>query len=147
MQLSFFLAFVGYVTLAVAAATAVHRPRPALIRVCAAIVVAHVLLVWWLRYDWQIAAATRNGPAGFMVFHAALAAILWATIAPTRLARRLIIAGFAIVTLGAVGAVFRYDDVRPYRAPVIVCAVGGAAAIAGNAVRHRPRVTATETRT
>lgn len=147
MQLSFFLAFVGYVTLAVAAATAVRRPRPALIRVCAAIVVAHVILVWWLRYDWQIAAATRNGPAGFMVFHTALAAILWATIAPERVARRLIIAGFAIVTIGAIGAVFRYDDVRPYRAPVIVCAVGGAAGIAGTAVRHRPRVTATEART
>jgi hypothetical protein len=138
MTITFLLAFVGYATLAAAAVTAVVRPRRGLIRVCAAIVLAHVVLVWRLRYDWQLAEATRNGPAGFVVFHTALAAILWATVAPDAWARRLIIAGFAIVTMGALGAVFRYDDVRSYRVPVIVCAVAGAAGIAGRAARRRP---------
>lgn len=59
------------------------------------------------------------------MFHVALAAILTATLAPDRIARPLVIAGFAIVSVGALGAVFRYDVVSVYRIPVVVCCLAG----------------------
>ena len=122
-SLTFFLAMLGYAVLAVSAG--VTRSSKRLIRATAAIVVLHVLLVWWFRYDWSVAAATRNGYGGFLLFHAALVMILWATVAPAPLSRRLIIGAFAIVSVGALGAVFRYDVVRIYRIPVILCAIAG----------------------
>jgi hypothetical protein len=132
---TFLLAVAGYLALTLAA---VIGPRRRLIRGCAVIVVAHVLLVWWLRYDWAISEATRHGYAGFVVFHTALAAILWAAIAPEALARRLVRAAFVIVSIGALGAVFRYDVVRPYRVPVVLCAVAGSIGIVREASRNRP---------
>jgi hypothetical protein len=125
MSVTFFLAMAGYVCLTAAAVGAVRQPPKFLIRVTAAIVLSHVLLVWSVHYDWSLTAATRNGYAGFVMFHAALAAIVGAMAAPEPLARRLIVAAFAIVSVGALGAVFRYDVVRIYRVPVIVCAAAG----------------------
>ena len=50
----------------------------------AVLVSAHVLLVWAYRYEWQWTQATRNGYAGFVIFHVALLLILASTLAPAR---------------------------------------------------------------
>jgi hypothetical protein len=107
-------------------------------RAVVAIIVLHVLLVWTVRYEWQFSAAVRNGYAGFIVFHAALAAILASCVVSARTARRLIIAAFAVVTAGAVGAVFRYDAVAIYRVPVMLVAVAGLAGLVRVHVADRP---------
>ncbi len=82
-------------------------------------------LVWTLRYEWSWAQATRNGYAGAVIFHGALAVILVSLVVRARLAARLIAASFVIVTLGAMGAVFRYEEVAHYRLIVISLAVVG----------------------
>jgi hypothetical protein len=45
--------------------------------------------------------------------------------AAERVARPLLVAAFGVVTLGALGAVFRYDMVAIYCVPVILVAIGG----------------------
>jgi hypothetical protein len=51
--------------------------------------------------------------------------ILVSVVAADRLARVLVVTAFGIVTLGAVGAVFRYEVVEIYRVPVLIVAVAG----------------------
>jgi hypothetical protein len=124
--MTFLLAVVGYAGLT---ATAVVAARGRMLRPLwlptVAVIVVHVFLVWSERYEWQIAAATRNGYAGFVIFHGALAMILVSVVAADRLARVLVVTAFGIVTLGAVGAVFRYEVVEIYRVPVLIVAVAG----------------------
>jgi hypothetical protein len=98
--------------------------------VTAAIIVLHVLLVWHVRYEWDFREATRNGFAGFALFHGALAAILASTVTPFRIARILLTAAFFAVTLGALAATATYDVVRRYQIPVILIAVTGMAMLA-----------------
>ena len=88
----------------------------------ATIALVHVAMVWHFRYSWSFELAVRNGYAGFVIFHAALASILGASLARADIARRLVLIAFAIVTLGANGAVWRYDVVAIYRIPVMACA-------------------------
>ena len=122
----FLLAVIGYAGLTVSAILAARgRVWPFLWRATAAVIVAHVALVWSIRYEWSWAQATRNGYAGAVIFHGALAVIVTSLFVRGALAARLIAASFVIVTLGALGAVFRYEDVARYRLIVISLAVVG----------------------
>lgn len=128
--ITFLLAPIAYAGLAIAAVRAVQqRPSPLLQRAVAAVAVAHVALVWSVRYHGQLSEATRNGYPGFLIFHTALVAIVGAAVAAPWMARRLLVGAFAVVTLGALGAVFRYEVVAVYQIPVMLIAVGGGIAL------------------
>jgi len=135
---TFLLAPIAYAGLAFAAVQARRgRPSPALRRSVAAIAVAHVTLVWIGRYGGQLSVATRNGYAGFLLFHTALAAVVVSAFAAERVARPLLTAAFVVVTLGAVGAVFVEPVVAIYRIPVILIAVsGGIGLVRASRARH-----------
>ncbi len=85
----------------------------------ALIVTAHVFGVWSHRYEWQFEQAVRNGYGGFLLFHTALTAINAALFTPDRISRVLHRVAFVVVSMGAVGATFRYDVVSVYRIPVL----------------------------
>lgn len=146
--LTFALAMVGYAGLtATAIVSGWRRVLVPFWRVTAAVIILHVFLVWHARYEWQLAVATRNGYAGFVIFHAALAAVVASTLAPEPRRSHLVRAAFLVVTAGATGAVFRYEVVAVYRIPVLACATAGLAALAiawwrgqdeGRATSHRP---------
>jgi len=136
---TFLLAPIGYAGLAVAAVTAArgHVPR-ALWRAVAVVILSHVALVWAVRYGWRLSEATRDGYAGFVLFHGALLAIVASAFLRDGLARPLIIGAFAIVTVGALGAVFLEEVVAVYRIPVVLCAIlGGGGLIRAYLVQHR----------
>lgn len=86
----------------------------------ALIVTAHVFGVWSHRYEWQFDQAVRNGYGGFLLFHTALLMIDTAALTHERVSLWLHRIAFAVVTMGAVGATFRYDVVAIYRIPVLV---------------------------
>jgi nicotinamide riboside transporter PnuC len=137
-SLTFLLAIVGYAGLtATAVAAAYDRMRPAFWRATVAVIVIHVSLVWTVRYEWQFSEATRNGYAGFLLFHSALLAIAASLLLRARVARWLIWAAFFVVSAGAVGAVFRYDVVARYRIPVMLLAFAGVAGLAWSYVARR----------
>ena len=124
--ITFLLAPIGYAGLTAVTVLAARGRIPLLLlRATTATVVLHVLLVWHVRYEWAFSEATRNGYAGFALFHGALAAILGSTVAPFRVARILLIAAFVVVTIGAVAATASYDVVRVYQGPVILIALTG----------------------
>ena len=128
--ITFLLAPIGYAGLtAVAALAARGRLSPLLLRVTVAIIVLHVLLVWHVRYEWDFSEATRNGFAGFALFHGALGAILASTVTPLRITRILLTAAFFVVTLGAIAATAKFDVVRIYQVPVILIALTGIVAL------------------
>jgi hypothetical protein len=128
---TFLLAPIAYVGLAIAAVRAVQRrPSRTLQRAVAVVAVAHVALVWSVRYGLQLSAATRNGYAGFLLFHTVLLAIVTSAFVAERIARPLLVTAFGIVTLGALGAVFVEPMVAIYRIPVILIALGGAIGLA-----------------
>lgn len=137
-HITFLLAFIGFVGLTVTAGITAHSRLPArLWRVTAAVILVHVVLVWMVRYEWRLAEATRNGPGGFLLFHGALAMIVASLLVAERHARILVWMAFAIVSAGAIGAVFRYDVVALYRAPVLVTASAGAVMLARACLRAR----------
>lgn len=128
---TFLLAPIGYAGLTLAALKAARGAVPViLLRSVAVVILSHVILVWVVRYEGQVSEATRNGYVGFVLFHVTLLAIVASVFVGERLARRLIVAAFGLVTIGAIGAVFRYDAVSRYRIPVIVLAVVGIAGLA-----------------
>jgi hypothetical protein len=127
---TFLLAPIGYAGLTLSAVKAGGGAVPvSLLRGVAAVVLGHVTLVWVVRYEGQLSEATRHGYVGFVLFHSALLAIVASVFVAQRLARRLIVGAFGVVTVGALGAVFRYDVVAMYRIPVVVCAIVGSAAL------------------
>lgn len=129
--ITFLAAITGYAGLtANMVLVAADRHRPKHMMPVALIVFAHVLMVWHYRYEWEIAQATRNGYAGFVIFHAALLGILAAPLAGNRWARRLVACSFLVAAMGASGAVMRYDEVAVYRLPVFVCDLVGLSALA-----------------
>jgi hypothetical protein len=135
--LTFLLAIIGYAGLTATAVLAAGGRLPdRLWRAAVLIIVTHVALVWAARYEWSFAEATRNGYVGFLLFHGALALIVTSVFVRERTARLLVWAAFAIVSAGALGAVFRYDVVAQYQAPVILLAAVGAAGL-GRAYRLR----------
>jgi hypothetical protein len=124
--ITFLLAPIGYAGLTITAVVAARSHVPLLFwRGVATIIVAHVVLVWAVRYEGQVSEATRNGYIGFVLFHGTLAAIVASTVLHERLARPLILASFVTVTIGALAAVFSYEIVANYRIPVALCAILG----------------------
>jgi hypothetical protein len=124
--ITFLLAPIGYAALTATTVLAAHGRMPVMLwRLTALVIVVHVALVWHVRYEWQLSEATRNGYVGFAVFHGALTAILLSLVLDSRVARRLITAAFVAVTVGAIGATFRYEVVDQYRIPVLIIAVAG----------------------
>lgn len=139
-SLTFLLAAIGYGGLTAAAVRAARGAVPvAVLRGVAAVISVHVILVWTVRYEGRISEATRNGFVGFVLFHAALAATVGSLFVGERLARRLIVAAFGVVSAGALGAVFRYDVVAVYRVPVVLCAIIGIAGLVRAYVAPRGR--------
>ncbi len=127
---TFLLAPIGYAGLTLTALKAARGAVPViLLRAVAVVILSHVVLVWVVRYGGQLSEATRHGYVGFVLFHTTLVAIIASVFVREHVARRLIVTAFGTVTLGAVGAVFRYDVVSIYRVPVIVCAVAGIAGL------------------
>ena len=100
------------------------------------VIVTHVFFVWRYHYAWQLASATRNGYAGFILFHSALVALIASAIVPEHIRNRLLWAAYFVVTMGATGAVFRYAHVAGYRVAVLGCAVIGIAGLVRAYVRH-----------
>ena len=141
-RITFLLAVIGYAGLTATALLAALRKLPVVLwRAVALVIISHVVLVWMVRYDWQLAGATRNGYVGFLIFHGALVLIVVSLFLAERSARVFVWTAFVVVSLGAVGAVFRYEVVAIYRAPVILIAAVGAAGLARayHLSRHRPR--------
>jgi Kef-type K+ transport system membrane component KefB len=129
-DIALLLAPIGYAGLALTANLAVRDRTPIWFwRAVVLVIVTHVLLVWGVRFEWQWSRATRNGYAGVVLFHGALAAILISVGVAEALRRRLLIAAFAVVTAGAVGAVFRYEDAARFREVVMVLAGVGTVAL------------------
>jgi hypothetical protein len=87
------------------------------------IVSLHIVGVWWHRYDFELAQATRNGYGGFVLFHGAYIAMLVAAFAPIPVSRWCTYAAFVAVSAGAVSAVFRYEFVELFRYPVLAVAI------------------------
>lgn len=115
-HVTFLLALIGYTGLTATAVVAAGGRLPVRFwRAVALVILLHVILVWTVRYEWRFSAAVRNGYGGFVAFHAALAMILASVGVKERRARVLVWTAFAIVSLGAIGAVFRYDVVAHYR--------------------------------
>jgi hypothetical protein len=140
-RFTFLLAVVGYAGLTVTALLAARGRLPVgLWRITAAIIVAHVTLVWSVRYGWSWAQATRHGYAGAVIFHGALLLVVTSVFAGNRTATRLIAVSFVVVTLGALGAVFRYDEVAVYRPVVIGLAAVGGVGLASTRLRLRPGI-------
>jgi hypothetical protein len=137
--ITFLLAPIGYAGLTSTMVMSTRGRWPVLLSwLTAAIVVTHVLMVWHVRYEWQFSEATRNGFAGFAIFHAALAAIVTSLVVDFRMARRLVIGAFVAVTVGAIAATFKYEVVATYRIPVMAMAVAGIAlAVKPFASSHR----------
>ncbi|MBI2952368.1 hypothetical protein HYY27_09745 [bacterium] len=129
--LPFVPAMLGYAGLSAVVLRSARGELPeALWRVCVVVIVTHVALVWGVRYQGQLSQAMRNGYAGFLIFHGALGGIVASALLRGRAALALVRASFAVVTLGAVGAVFRYEAVAVYRVPVLLCAAAGVAGLA-----------------
>ena len=130
-SITFLAAITGFAGLTVnMVLVAANRHRRYHMIPVALIVFAHVLLVWHFRYEWEIAQATRNGYAGFVIFHTALLGILSAPLVGSRLARRLVAFSFCVAAMGASGAVLRYEEVAIYRLPVLVFDLAGLTALA-----------------
>ena len=129
--LTFLCAMVGYAGLAAMVIQSARFPLLVWIwRPIALLIALHVLLVWAFRYEWHLAQATRNGYIGFGLFHTALLVILISTLLHPERAVILLRVAFLIVSVGAIGAVFRYNEVAIYRVPVLLGAVLGGAGFA-----------------
>ena len=130
-DVTFFAAITGYAGLTVnAVLVALNRHRPAYMLPVATIVFVHVLMVWHFRYEWEFAQATRNGLAGFVIFHTALLGIMAAPLVAERHTGKLLAFSFVVVAMGASGAVLRYDEVAVYRLPVLLCDLVGLSVLA-----------------
>ena len=124
--MTFLMAIIGYVGLTIVVVMTVRdKVWIGLWRVVALIIFAHVLMVWMFRYDWQFHLAVRNGYAGFVIFHLAVVSIFISMFCKRALGQKLIHISFLIVTVGALGASFRYDVVAMYRVAVIGCGLMG----------------------
>lgn len=137
-RVTFLLAVIGYAGLTAGALLAARgRVLPWLSRSTAVVVATHVALVWTVRYGWSWAQATRDGYAGAVIFHSALALIVASVFVAHRLATRLIMTAFAIVSAGAVAAVFMDDAAAVYRPVVIGLAGIGVLGVANALHAHR----------
>ncbi|HKS16946.1 MAG TPA: hypothetical protein VJU16_06515 [Planctomycetota bacterium] len=131
--LTFGLAFLAYTLLGIDVAARAWNVRVRKLTLALAIVLtAHVALVWGHRFGGSLEAALAKGLAGFVIFHAAFAAILAAAVAREPWATRLLTAAFPVASAGAIGAAFKYDYVSGLRFPLLaVCAITIAIAVRG----------------
>jgi hypothetical protein len=128
--LTFGLAYAAYLLLGAAVAlVAWGRPRRVVLTAAAAVALVHVGLVWGWRFGWSLDYALEKSLPGFVLFHAALGLIVAAALARGPAAGWLACLAFPVVTAGAVGAAFKYDDVSGYRIPLL--AALSATALAG----------------
>ncbi len=143
--ITFLLAMIGYGGLTVVVVlTSLGREIPRRFWwVVTAIIVAHVSMIWAVRYEWDFALAVRNGYPGFVLFHLAFLMILASAFLQERIARILIRTAFVIVTLGAAGATFLYDAVAIYRIPVLLCGAAGIGSLVWYFVMRGRRATQT----
>ena len=90
----------------------------------AATATAHVALVWHGSFHWSLRHAWTGSPAGFLIFHSALALIIASTCTPAPWNARCTLFAWPIVTVGALGAVLQREVVAHYLWPVaIACAI------------------------
>ena len=114
---------IGYLGLTVSIIYSLKRNIPVLLwRIVASIIFIHVFMVWNFHYEWNFSMAVRNGFSGFLIFHSALLMIIISTVVKKAIAIILIRIASVVVTVGAIGAVFRYDIVSIYKIPVLICA-------------------------
>ena len=100
------------------------RTARALAACLAPLVLAHVFLVWHWRFEWSFARAVAKSWAGFAIFHTALLALVAAPFLPSRAAARTLIAAFAVVSLAAVPAPWRYPEIRVLAVPMALACIG-----------------------
>jgi len=118
--ITFFLAITGYCGLTIAILFSLQEKIPIQFwRIVSAIILLHVIMVWSFHYEGNFFTAVRNGYSGFIIFHSALLMIIVSNFVKRKLAILLVRISFIIVSIGAVGAVFRYDVVAVYKLPVI----------------------------
>jgi hypothetical protein len=82
--------------------------------------IAHVALVWHSSFSWSLSYAWSEGPAAFLIFHTALSLIIAAAHASPPWNARSTWLAWAIVTVGAMGAVLRREVVEHYMWPVAI---------------------------
>jgi len=123
-SITFLLAMLGYGGLTVTLIFSRKGKIPFTFwRVVSLIILLHVFMIWTIHYEWSFSTAVRNGYSGFLIFHSALLMILISTFVNKSRALILIRISSVVVTVGAVGAVFRYEAVQIYKLPVIICAL------------------------
>ncbi len=128
--LVFGLAYVGYALVCADVSMRAWRRKSRIVTAAAAVVIlAHVALVWIVRFEGSLDVALSKGAAGFAIFHVALALIVAASLAPEPWSGRAMFTAFPIVTLGALGAAFKYDYVAVLRLPLIAAFGAAIAAI------------------
>ncbi|MCI0378901.1 MAG: hypothetical protein L0215_14940 [Gemmataceae bacterium] len=119
-HITFGLAYAGYVLLCINLVVhAARRPRRWLLWAMAVTISTHVFLIWHWRFEWVPAHAWDKSPAGFLIFHNALAVLIAATLTPQSWSGRLLFLALPIVSAGALGAAFRYDYVAQYQWPLV----------------------------
>lgn len=137
-DLTFGLAGVGYVLLAKDTALRVLGRRWNWLGIVTSkVVVAHVLLVWALRFDWSPSYAWNKSPAAFLLFHTAFALIVVAPMLRDRLRDRLTKATFCVVSLGVLPAPFRYPEISMLGLPMIATFLAVAAVYVSTVVGRR----------
>ena len=137
--LTFGLAFAGYLLLcSEVVLRAGGRAVPGSSLLLAAVVATHVACVWSFRFGGSFDLAYSGREPGFFLFHGALLLIVTAPFVERRWTDRLLGVAFVIVSLGAIGASFKYEVVSILRLPVVAaCLATGVAAPLGYRQRHR----------
>ena len=120
---TFGLALIGYAMLGVDFVRQHARQATGWLSAATAlVVVAHVVCVWALRFDWSLTRMLEKSLAGFLIFHTALLLIVAAPLMQKR--RRLTTSlAFALVTAGALPAPFRYPELSLLLLPVLAIAL------------------------
>lgn len=117
---TFVLALVAYALLGWDAIQRVSgRAKPWITIATAACASAHALMVWHVRYAWSFDAAVARGSAPFALFHVVWLLVIVAVFVPRYVAERVVPSCFAILSIAAVPAPFRYDGLEALRIPVI----------------------------
>lgn len=135
---TFGLAGVGYLLLAKdAALRLVGRRWPALGLFTTVVVLAHVGLVWALRFEWSLEKAWEKSPPAFLIFHGALVLVALAPFATGSTRDRVTWIAFAVVSAGALPAPFRYPELGLLAIPLLAafCGVVGVLIIRRRASR------------
>jgi hypothetical protein len=135
---TFGLAVCAYALLATVAIATLRQRRALGLRwAMAAVTVLHVVCVWLLRFGGSFAKAVEKGWAGAILFHAALALTVALPFLKPPWTTRAALSAYAIVSAGAVGAVFKYSFVAMFRGPVLAIFLSSLLAIGVTLVHRR----------